>query len=200
MKFVFIGLYKIKKCHSSTYIVGTLMSCALLNTNIIYLFVLFKHGCYMSIHVVYTWKSCTRFPCLNNAWHLCLNDTNPWNNKFCMDLEQTHEAYKFMMNSMWWIINEICAKFVHSYVRTIYAQIPCVEKTFDTHKCVDGWSTNLWMNGCHTNFASSNKYVVQMCFQYTILASEIYELWLNEFWTISIIKSWDAKFVMMFPL
>jgi hypothetical protein len=39
-----------------------------------------------------------------------------------------------------------------------------------------------------------------MCFQYTILAGEIYELWLNEFWMISIIKSWDAKFVMMFPL
>jgi len=113
VKFVFIGLYKIKKCHSSTYIVGTLMSCALLNTNIIYLFVLFKHGCYMSIHVVYTWKSCTRFPCLNNAWHLCLNDTNPWNNKFCMDLEQTHEAYKFMMNRSFYSTLELCSIIIN---------------------------------------------------------------------------------------
>jgi len=28
---------------------------------------------------------------------LCLNDTNPWNNKFCADLKRAHEAYKFVM-------------------------------------------------------------------------------------------------------
>ncbi len=65
--------------------------------NVICLFVLFRHKCCMSIHVVYTWKSCTWLLCLNNAWHSCLNDTNPWNNIFHTNLEQTHEAYKFVM-------------------------------------------------------------------------------------------------------
>jgi hypothetical protein len=38
--------------------------------------------------------------------------------------------------------------------------------------------------------------VYQVCFQCTILVHETYELWMNEFYTISITKSWDAKFVM----
>jgi len=37
----------------------------------------------------------------------------------------------------------------------------------------------------------------QMCFQCMILMFETYELWMNEFCTISIIKSWNVKFVMM---
>jgi hypothetical protein len=68
-----------------------------LNTNAICLFVSFKHGCCMSIHVVYTQKLYTWLSCLNNAWHLCLTNTNLWNNKFHMDLEWTHEACKFVM-------------------------------------------------------------------------------------------------------
>jgi hypothetical protein len=40
-----------------------------LNTNVICMFILFGHGCCMSIHVVYTLKSCTQL--------LCLNNTNP---------------------------------------------------------------------------------------------------------------------------
>jgi hypothetical protein len=68
-----------------------------LNTNVICPFVLFKHECSVFICIVYIWKSCTQLLCLNNAWHLCVNDTNPWNNKFRMDLEWTHEAYKFVM-------------------------------------------------------------------------------------------------------
>jgi hypothetical protein len=60
-----------------------------LNTNVICMFILFGHGCCMSIHVVYTLKSCTQL--------LCLNNTNPWNNIFCMDLERIHKAYKFVM-------------------------------------------------------------------------------------------------------
>jgi hypothetical protein len=67
-----------------------------LDTNLICMFVLFRHECCVSIHIVYTQKLCTRLLCLNNAWHSCLNNTNPWNNKFCMDLEWTHEAYKFV--------------------------------------------------------------------------------------------------------
>jgi len=56
--FLFIGLYG-------------------LNTNVICLLVLFKQICCMSINV-YTWKSCTWLPCLNNAWNSCLEDTNLW--------------------------------------------------------------------------------------------------------------------------
>jgi hypothetical protein len=56
-----------------------------------------RHGCYMSIHVVYTQKLCTRLSCLNNAQHSCLNNMNLWNNNFHIDLEQTHEVYKFVM-------------------------------------------------------------------------------------------------------
>jgi hypothetical protein len=36
-----------------------------------------------------------------------------------------------------------------------------------------------------------------MCFQYMILVYETYELWLNAFYTIFIIKSWDVKFVII---
>jgi len=68
-----------------------------IDTNLICLFLFFKHRCCLSICVVYAWKSCKSFPCLNNAWHLCVNNTNPWNNKFLTDLERTHEAYKFVM-------------------------------------------------------------------------------------------------------
>jgi hypothetical protein len=68
-----------------------------LNTNVICMFVLFRHRCCMSICVVHTWKSCAQVPCLNNAWHSCLNYTNPWNNRFHTNLEWTHEAYKFVM-------------------------------------------------------------------------------------------------------
>jgi hypothetical protein len=35
-----------------------------------------------------------------------------------------------------------------------------------------------------------------MCFQWMILACETYKLWMNKFCMISIIKSWNAKFVM----
>ncbi len=84
-------------CHSYIHIIWTLMSCPL-----------FKHECHMHVHyclhmdimclfMFFTHESHTQLPCLNNAWHSSLNDTNPWNNKFCTDLEQTHEAYKFVM-------------------------------------------------------------------------------------------------------
>ncbi len=68
-----------------------------LNMNAICLFILFKHKCCMFIHVVYTRKSCMWLLFLNNAWYLCLNDMNPWNNKFHTYLEWTHETYKFVM-------------------------------------------------------------------------------------------------------
>jgi len=35
-----------------------------------------------------------------------------------------------------------------------------------------------------------------MCFQCMILVCETYKLWMNKFCTISIIKSWNVKFVM----
>jgi hypothetical protein len=68
-----------------------------LNTDVICMFVLFKHECYVSIRIIYTWKLCTWISCLNNAWHSCVNNMNPWNNKFCTNLEWTHETFKFIM-------------------------------------------------------------------------------------------------------
>jgi hypothetical protein len=53
-----------------------------LNMNVICLFVLFRHECCVSIRIVYTQKSCTQLPYLNNAWHSCVNDTNPWITNF----------------------------------------------------------------------------------------------------------------------
>ncbi len=68
----------------------------------------------------------------------------------------------------------------------------CWKHVWHIDKCVDEW----WMNECHMNFTSSNKFMSQMCFQCTILVCEMYELWFNEFCTISITKSWDVKFAM----
>ncbi len=68
-----------------------------LNTNVICIFKLFKHKCYMSIHVVYTWKLCTQILCFNNAQHSYLNNTNFWNNRFRIDLEQTYQTCKCVM-------------------------------------------------------------------------------------------------------
>jgi hypothetical protein len=54
----------------------------------------------------------------------------------------------------------------------------------------------LWMNKCHKNFAFPYKSMCQKCFQCTILVREMYKLRMNEFYIISITKSWDAKFMM----
>jgi hypothetical protein len=62
-----------------------------LDMNVICLFALFTHKCCMSIHVVYTQKSCTQLSYLNNM--------NLWNNKFCTNLDWTHEACKFVMDN-----------------------------------------------------------------------------------------------------
>jgi hypothetical protein len=81
--------------------------------------------------------------------------------------------------SMWWINNdnhEVCS-FVGSYI--LHTNIMHWKHIWHTDKCVDGWSTNLWMNECHTNFASSNKSVCQTGFQCIILVHETYKLWMN---------------------
>ncbi len=70
-----------------------------LDMNFICLFVSFTHKCCISIHVVYTRKSWTQLLCLNNARHLCLNNMNLWNNRFCTNLDWTHETCKFVMHS-----------------------------------------------------------------------------------------------------
>ncbi len=59
------------ECHSFICIVWTSISCAL-----------FRHECCVFIRIVYTQKLSTRLLCLNNAWHSCVNDMNPWNNIF----------------------------------------------------------------------------------------------------------------------
>ncbi len=94
----FIGLYEI-----DTNVIHLLLLfehwCHVhyLDTNVICPFISFKHECCVFICVVYIWKSCTHLLCLNNAWHSCVNDMNLWNNKFCTNLEWTHEACKFVM-------------------------------------------------------------------------------------------------------
>jgi len=83
---------------------------------------------------------------------------------------------------------------------------PFVGCTFYTHwkhiwhmdKCVNKWNMKLLMNKYHTKFVVSYKSMCQMCFQSTILVCEMYKLWMNESRTISIIKLWDAKFVIMY--
>jgi len=95
---LFIGLYGI-----NTNVIHLLVLFELqchvhyLDTNVICLFVLFRHEYCVFICIIYTQKSCTQLPCLNNAWNLCVNNMNPWNNIFWMDLEKTHETYKFVM-------------------------------------------------------------------------------------------------------
>ncbi len=95
----FISLYGIDMNVIHLFVLFEHQCCAhYLNTNVVCLFILFKHECCMSIHVVYTWKLCTWLMCLNNAQHLCLNNTNLWNNKFHTVLERTHEACKYFTN------------------------------------------------------------------------------------------------------
>jgi hypothetical protein len=85
-----------------------------LDTNVICLFVSFKHKCCMSIHVVYTWKLYTQLSCLNIARHLCLTNMNLWNKKIHMDLEWTHEVYKFVMYDLFFssISESMCDFFL----------------------------------------------------------------------------------------
>jgi hypothetical protein len=51
-----------------------------------------------------------------------------------------------------------------------------------------------WMNVM--NFTSSYESMFQTCFQCIISMCKMYKLWMNNFCTISITKSWDAEFVM----
>jgi hypothetical protein len=88
---------------------------------------------------------------------------------------------------------EVCS-FIGLYI--LHKNIMYWKHTWHMDKCVNRWSTNLWMNECHVNFTSFYKSICQMCFQSTISMCETYKLWMNKFCTISIIKTWDAKFVI----
>jgi hypothetical protein len=95
---LFIGSYGIDMNVIHLIVLFEHWSCAhFFDTNVVCLFVLFTHWCYMFIPIIYTQKSCKQFPCLNNAWHSCLNNMNPWNDRFHIDLEWTHGVYKFVM-------------------------------------------------------------------------------------------------------
>ncbi len=84
--------------------------------------------------------------------------------------------------------------FIGLYI--LHTNIMCWKHVWHMKNCVDDWNINLWMNECHTNFASSYKSMCQMCFQCMILVCETYKLWMKFFCTISITKSWDVKFVI----
>jgi hypothetical protein len=93
------------------------------------------------------------------------------------------------------IMNVVWSSFIHRFVHFTHKYHAL--KTHSTHnKCVDEWNMNLWMNKCHTSFASSNKSMWKICFQCMILVHKMYKLWMNEFCTIFITKLWDVKFVM----
>jgi hypothetical protein len=85
------------ECHSSNCIVWTLMLCTFFWHKCCMPICIVYTWCYMFIPIIYTQKSCKQFPCLNNAWHSCLNNMNPWNDRFHIDLEWTHGVYKFVM-------------------------------------------------------------------------------------------------------
>jgi len=96
--FLFIGSYGIDTDVIHLLVLFEHQCCVhCLNMNVICLFILFRHECCVSIYIVYRWKSCTQLLCLNNTWHLRVNDMNSWNNIFHTDLEW--KAYKFVM--MW---------------------------------------------------------------------------------------------------
>jgi hypothetical protein len=63
--------------------------------------------------------------------------------------------------------------FIHEFVHLTHKHV------WHTNKCVDEWNMNLWMNECHTNFISFNKFVCQIVFQCTILMSTTYKLWMD---------------------
>jgi len=52
------------------------------------------------------------------------------------------------------------------------------------------------MNKFYMNFIFFYKIVCQICFQFTILMSETYELYMNKFSTIFINKLQNVKFVL----
>jgi hypothetical protein len=73
---------------------------------------------------------------------------------------------------------------IHSFINVLTNEVQTYE-----------WM-NVWMYECHMNFASSDKSACQMCFPCMISMHETYNLWMNKFCTISIIKLWNVKFVM----
>jgi hypothetical protein len=94
--------------------------------------------------------------------------------------------------SMWWINNENHAKFfTHRFVQFIM----CWKHVWHMDKCVNGCSTNLWLNKCHTNFTSSYKFVWNMFSMHDISTWNI-QIMNDKFCMISIIKLWDAKFLI----
>jgi hypothetical protein len=103
MNYFFIGLYGIDTNVIHLVVLFEHRCCVhYLDMNVICMFILFRHECCMSIHIVYIQKLCTWLLCLNNAWHSCVNDTNPWNNIFHTNLEQTHEAQFLLIYSFTW--------------------------------------------------------------------------------------------------
>jgi hypothetical protein len=53
----------------------------------------------------------------------------------------------------------VCS-FIGSHI--LHMNIMHWKQVWHADKCVDGWSMKLWMNECHTNFASSYKYVLHV--------------------------------------
>jgi hypothetical protein len=148
----FISSYGINTNVNQLFILFEHWYCAhCLDTNVKCLFVLFRHGCCIFIHDVYTWKSCTWLPCLNNAWHLCLNNIDLKNNIFHMDLEWTHEACKFVMMWTWYKILNGCpwknTMWIHKKVIVVWFHSKHQSNYFKIMTCrtivLQPWSHNM---------------------------------------------------------
>jgi hypothetical protein len=95
---------------------------------------------------------------------------------------------ELIMKIMW-------SLFIHKFTHFTYEYH--VLKTCLTHiNVLDEVWTYEWINECHMSFASSYKFVCQICFQCKILMCEMCESWLKVFCIISVIKLWDVKFTM----
>jgi hypothetical protein len=111
------------------YQILTIFICSLMPFFACWIVIAPKHECCMSICVVYTWKLYTQLSCLNNALHSCLTNTNLWNNKFCMDLERTHETCKFVMYLYCLNIDVVCivsTQMSYAYLYCLYIDVVCL--------------------------------------------------------------------------
>jgi hypothetical protein len=91
------------------------------------------------------------------------------------------------------------AKFLHwvigSYI--LHLNIMLWKHIWHMDKCVNEWSTNVWMNECHTNFSSSCIFSNEFS-MHNISAWNL-QIMNEQFETIFITKSWDVLFLMANP-
>jgi len=93
---------------------------------------------------------------------------------------------ELIMKTMWSSLIHKFIQFEHKYHAL---------KTSLTYEYIYWWMKYKPMNESMSH-ESFHKLMCQMCFQCTISKRKMYKLWMNEFCTISIIKSLNVKFVI----